>query len=73
MVAVSSGEGAPTLKEQAAKQQADLEYGVQGDPLVKAVLERFPGSKIVGVRRSAAETGIPADQDALPPDEEHED
>jgi DNA polymerase-3 subunit gamma/tau len=71
MVAVSSEEGAPTLKEQAAKQQAALEYGVQADPLVKAVLERFPGSKIVGVRQKGADAAIP--DDALPPDEERED
>jgi DNA polymerase-3 subunit gamma/tau len=72
IVAVSSEEGAPTLKEQAAKQQAALEYGVQADPLVKAVLERFPGAKIVGVRQKGADAATPAD-DAPPPDEEHED
>jgi DNA polymerase-3 subunit gamma/tau len=72
MVAVSSEEGAPTLKEQAKKQQEDLEHGVQADPLVKAVLERFPGSKIVGVRKGA-EPEMPAGHDALPSDDERED
>jgi DNA polymerase III subunit gamma/tau len=31
-------------------QKAELEIGVRADPLVKAVLERFPGAEIVGVR-----------------------
>ena len=30
--------------------KAELENGVRADPLVKAVLERFPGAEIVGVR-----------------------
>jgi DNA polymerase-3 subunit gamma/tau len=51
MVVVSSEPGAPTLKSQAAARQAELERGVRDDPLVKAVLERFPGAEIVGVRR----------------------
>jgi DNA polymerase-3 subunit gamma/tau len=51
MVIVSSEPGAPTLKSQAAARQAELERGVRDDPLVKAVLERFPGAQIVGVRR----------------------
>jgi DNA polymerase III subunit gamma/tau len=51
MVVVSSQPGAPTLKAQAASRQAEIERGVRDDPLVKAVLERFPGAEIVGVRR----------------------
>ena len=50
MVIVSSEHGAPTLKSQAAARQAAIEHGVRDDPLVKAVLERFPGAEIVGVR-----------------------
>ena len=30
--------------------KAELEAGVRADPLVQAVLERFPGAEIVGVR-----------------------
>jgi hypothetical protein len=43
--------------------QADLELGVQSDPLVQAVLNRFPGAKVVGVTQNApaAEAG-----DAVP-------
>ena len=50
MVVVSSEPGAPTLKSQADARKAALERDVREDPLVKAVLERFPGAEIVGVR-----------------------
>jgi DNA polymerase-3 subunit gamma/tau len=51
MVVVSSEPGAPTLKSQTNARQAEIERGVRDDPLVKAVLERFPGAEIVAVRR----------------------
>ena len=51
MVVVSADAGAPTVQQQNAAQQNALEQGVRGDPLVKAVLARFPGAEIVGVRR----------------------
>ena len=50
MVVVSREPGAPTLKSVADARKAELEVGVRADPLVKAVLERFPGAEIVGVR-----------------------
>jgi DNA polymerase-3 subunit gamma/tau len=58
MVVVSAEQGEPTLRAQAEARQAELEIGVRGDPLVQAVLTRFPGAQIVGVRgpaESAAE------------------
>jgi len=33
--------------------QAELEQDVQSDPLVQAVLNRFPGAKVVGVTQVA--------------------
>ena len=51
MVVVSAEAGAPTVQQQNAAQLNALEQGVRGDPLVKAVLARFPGAEIVGVRR----------------------
>ena len=33
--------------------KAELEDGVRADPLVQAVLARFPGAEIVGVRAAA--------------------
>jgi DNA polymerase-3 subunit gamma/tau len=50
MVIVSSEPGQPTLKAQAAERQAALEQSVRDDPLIHAVLERFPGAQIVAVR-----------------------
>ena len=50
MVVISREPGQPTLKSVADAKKADLETGVRADPLVKAVLERFPGAEIVGVR-----------------------
>jgi DNA polymerase III subunit gamma/tau len=50
MVVVSGEAGAPTLKAQADVRQQELAIGVAADPLVQAVLARFPGAQIVGVR-----------------------
>ena len=51
MVVVSAEAGAPTVQSQSEAQQSELERGVRADPLVQAVLARFPGAEIVGVRR----------------------
>jgi len=60
IVVVSKEQGAPTLRAQAEAQQAEIERGVQRDPLVQAVLSRFPGAKIFGVtQNSDAADAIP--------------
>ncbi len=59
-VSVSREAGEPTLKSQAEAREADLKRGVRSDPLVQAVLERFPGAEIVAVR--------PREVDPVPPD-----
>ncbi len=59
MVVVSQEQGSATMRAQAEARQAELERGVQGDPLVQAVLNRFPGAKVVGVTQST-----PASSDA---------
>jgi DNA polymerase III subunit gamma/tau len=47
------GQGAPTLAElAAAEQQARIE-ALAGDPRIKPILERFPGARIVDVRKAA--------------------
>jgi DNA polymerase-3 subunit gamma/tau len=51
MVIVSSEQGQATVKEQADARQSELELGVRADPLVKAVLDKFPGAQIVAVRQ----------------------
>jgi len=63
LVVISTEQGAPTLRSQTEARQAEIERGVQTDPLVQAVLSRFPGSKIVGVTAPAAG----ADDGEMPP------
>jgi DNA polymerase-3 subunit gamma/tau len=50
LVALSSEEGAPTLREQAEALENERRIGVQAHPLVRAALEQFPGAVIVAVR-----------------------
>jgi DNA polymerase-3 subunit gamma/tau len=50
MVAVSAEAGAPSLRAQSELRKAELKSDVRGDPLVAAVLARFPGAEIVDVR-----------------------
>ena len=59
------------MKSVADVKKAELEIGVRADPLVKAVLERFPGAEIVGVRggKDAVPESIAADPDLRLPDD----
>ena len=50
MVAVSREEGAPTLKEQANTRAEEKMTGVRAIPLVRKVLEAFPGAQIMAIR-----------------------
>jgi len=77
MVVVSAEKGEPTVRSQNDARQAALKTGLAADPLVQAVLTRFPGAEIVDVREGAAASSEgmpPADpEDAeLPPDQELE-
>jgi DNA polymerase-3 subunit gamma/tau len=60
IVALSSEAGAPTLKEQADAREQEKLVGVRAIPLVRAVLERFPGAQIVAVRSAADAEPPPA-------------
>jgi DNA polymerase-3 subunit gamma/tau len=68
MVAVVNAEGGATLREQAEAAKGQRESDAASHPAVKAVLERFPGARIVDVRdpRAAepdnAATVAPADE-----------
>jgi len=64
MVVVSQEQGAPTMRAQADARQAEMERGVQSDPLVQAVLNRFPGAKIVGVTQVPDAPEVPSAPDA---------
>jgi len=66
LVVISTEEGEPTIRSQTEARQAEIERGVQADPLVQAVLNRFPGAKVVGVTAPAAgeeATGAPPAED----------
>jgi len=65
IVVVSKEQGAPTMRAQMDARQAELQRGVQRDPLVQAVLNRFPGAKIVGVTENTPDSG---ETPAAPPD-----
>jgi DNA polymerase-3 subunit gamma/tau len=52
----------------AEARQAELEIGVRADPLVKAVMDRFPGAEIVDVRAPGDEVPEPPSSgDDVPP------
>jgi DNA polymerase-3 subunit gamma/tau len=52
--------GGPTLAEQKREQHAAKIEAVAQEPLVRAVLDRFPGAEIVGVHDRAVEEVAPA-------------
>src|SRR5580692_10762568 len=57
MVIVSAEQGQPSLHAQAQMRKAELKDGVRADPLVQAVLTRFPGAEIVDVRAAGDASG----------------
>ncbi len=60
-VIVSNEAGQPTLRSQNEMQKNERERAVESDPRVKEVLARFPGAKVVEVRKLAPE---PPESDA---------
>jgi len=50
LVAYSDAEGAPTLADEEARRASALRHEVAAHPLVRAVLETFPGATIAAVR-----------------------
>ncbi len=72
MVIVSREAGASTLKAQADAQDAERKRGVRADPLVQAVLDRFPGAEIVAVRGDT-EARPAGDDETMPAPESEND
>ncbi|MBS0530202.1 MAG: DNA polymerase III subunit gamma/tau [Proteobacteria bacterium] len=64
-VIVSNEAGQPTLRSQAQLQQNERERAAEADPRVQEVLARFPGAKVIEVRKLAP--SLP-DSDAMPDD-----
>jgi DNA polymerase-3 subunit gamma/tau len=67
MVAVSREEGAPTMRAQAQDRQAELRQEVMKDPLVQAVLKKFPGATVGEITQHSDEPQ--GEEGALPPAE----
>ncbi len=64
-------EGAPTLEQQALARVNELENEVARHPLVRAVLDAFPGATIAAVRERFASGGqVTGDEDNVEPDED---
>jgi DNA polymerase-3 subunit gamma/tau len=61
MVVVSTAAGQPSVRSQTETRKAELKDNVRGDPLVQAVLARFPGAEIVDVRPPAGAAAINAE------------
>jgi DNA polymerase III subunit gamma/tau len=61
-VVVSNEAGQPTIRSQSLAEKSQRERAAEADPRVKEVLSRFPGAKLVEVRRLAAE---PAETDIV--------
>ena len=64
-VIVSNEPGQPTLRSQALLQKNERERAAEADPRVKDVLARFPGAKVIEVRKLALS---PPDADVVPDD-----
>jgi DNA polymerase-3 subunit gamma/tau len=62
-VSITNTGGAPTLAEQKKSARAQRLESVAQTPLVRAVLDRFPGAEIVAVRDVEAQDPAPASDD----------
>ncbi|MFA6265659.1 MAG: DNA polymerase III subunit gamma/tau [Pseudolabrys sp.] len=72
IVVVSKEQGAPTMREQAQDRQAELREEVLTDPLVQAVLKKFPGATVGQIIQHGDDDDIAAAAD-MPPEPEDED
>jgi DNA polymerase III subunit gamma/tau len=67
-VIVSNEPGQATLREQNLLAKSQRERAAEADPRVREVLARFPGTKVVEVRKLAAEPPETPDLDVGPED-----
>jgi DNA polymerase-3 subunit gamma/tau len=70
IVVVSQEQGAATMRAQADERKAELERSVENDPLVQAVMRRFPGATIENVTQKAPEEAIDAGDPPSDPEPE---
>jgi DNA polymerase-3 subunit gamma/tau len=71
IVIVSKEAGAPTMRAQAEARQAEAEREAESDPLVQAVLKKFPGAKVVAVTQNEPEPVEPM-LEAVPDDDDED-
>jgi len=65
MLSVSSEEGAPTLAEVEAQENADRMDDAKNDPAVSAIMNQFPGARIIDIRvREQEETLEPVPEES---------
>ena len=67
-VIVSNEAGQPTLRSQIDAERGQRERAAEADPRVREVLARFPGTKVMEVRKLAAEPPEAPDLDVEPED-----
>jgi len=71
VVSISREPGDPTLKEQSEARAQSMKSEAARDPLVRAVLDAFPGARIEAVRENLAAAAEPVpDADELPEGDE---
>jgi DNA polymerase-3 subunit gamma/tau len=70
IVIVSQEKGAPTLRAQAEDREAELRKEVMRDPLVQAVLNKFPGATVGEITQAGAEADAVLE---APPEDDEED
>jgi DNA polymerase-3 subunit gamma/tau len=70
VISVSQAEGGPTLAEQEAQRDSAMRNEVAAHPLVRAVLDTFPGATIAAVRERFAAAGPGSEADEAPAFEE---
>ncbi|MDO8876486.1 MAG: DNA polymerase III subunit gamma/tau [Pseudolabrys sp.] len=74
VVVVSREQGAPTMRDQANDRQAEVREQVMSDPLVLAVLKKFPGATVGQITQRGEDEGAVEGGDfAPPPDMDEED
>jgi len=68
-IALSTAAGAPTLAEQGSEAEAGRRAAAADHPLVRAILEAFPGARIETVHDARADAyGLPAEPDGADAD-----
>jgi DNA polymerase-3 subunit gamma/tau len=60
MVALTPGSTAPTLRELRDAREAERTSGAQAHPLVRKVLERFKGARVIDVRTPDGAASAPS-------------